>query len=78
MCTATRFPEAIPLSRIIAPLVIKTLTKFFTIFGLPKTIQTDQGTNFLSKLFKQVMQMLGIQHSISSAYQPESQGALER
>ncbi|XP_039894583.1 uncharacterized protein LOC120737796, partial [Simochromis diagramma] len=82
MCTSTRFPEAVPLRRITAPLVIKVLTKFFTTFGLPfglpKVVQTDQGTNFLSKLFKQVMQTLGIKHVVSSAYHPESQGALER
>lgn len=31
-CAATRFPEAGPLRRISAPLVINTLTKFFTTF----------------------------------------------
>ncbi|KAK0155661.1 Retrovirus-related Pol polyprotein from transposon 412 [Merluccius polli] len=41
-------------------------------------VQTDQGSNFLSRLFKQVLQELSINHVISSAYHPESQGALER
>ncbi len=41
-------------------------------------MQTDQGTNFLSKLFKQVLESLEINHRISSAYHPQSQGALER
>lgn len=78
MCTATRFPEAIPLRRITAPVVIKALVKFFSTFGLPKIVQTDQGTNFLSKLFTQVLKSLAISHRYSSAYHPESQGALER
>lgn len=52
MCSATRFPEAIPLRRITAPVVNKAILKFFTTFGIPKVIQTDQGTNFQSKLFK--------------------------
>lgn len=55
MCAATRFPEAIPLCKITASVIVKQLIKFFSTFGLPKIIQTDQGTNFLSKLFTQVV-----------------------
>lgn len=54
------------------------LTKFFSTFGLPKVVQTDQGTHFMSRLFKQVLSQLNIKHEVSSAYHPESQGALER
>ncbi len=78
MCVATRFPEAIPLRKITAPVISKALVKFFSTFGLPKVVQTDQGTNFLSKLFKQVLDSLAISHRVSSAYHPQSQGALER
>ncbi len=78
MCSATRFPEAIPLRKITASVVVKALVKFFSTFGLPKVVQTDQGTNFLSKLFSQVLTTLNISHRIASAYHPESQGALER
>ena len=78
MCTSTRFPEAIPLRNIKAKTIVKTLVEFFTRFGLPKAIQSDQGSNFMSNLFKQVMERLGIKHYKSSAYHPESQGALER
>lgn len=78
MCSATRFPEAIPLRKITAPVVIKAMIKFFSTFGLPKIVQTDQGTNFLSKVFTQVLTSLGIKHRTSSAYHPESQGAIER
>ena len=78
MDSATRFPEAIPLRRITTQAVTKALVKFFTLFGLPKVIQSDQGSNFTSKIFKQVMKELGIQHQMSSAWHPESQGVLER
>ncbi len=78
MCSATRFPEAIPLRKITASVVSKALVKFFSTFGLPKVVQTDQGTNFLSKLFSQVLTTLNISHRVASAYHPESQGALER
>lgn len=36
MCSASRFPEAIPLCKITAPSVTKALLKFFTMFGLPR------------------------------------------
>lgn len=78
MCTATRFPEAVPLRTIKSPAVIKALVKFCTMFGLPKEIQTDQGSNFTSKKFKQMLVEMGVSHRMSTAYHPESQGALER
>ena len=78
MCTATRFPEAIPLRRITASAISKALIKFFTVFGLPRIIQSDQGSNFMSRVFSQVLQQLSSEHQTSSAYHPESQGALER
>uniref|UniRef100_A0A8K9UAB6 Gypsy retrotransposon integrase-like protein 1 n=1 Tax=Oncorhynchus mykiss TaxID=8022 RepID=A0A8K9UAB6_ONCMY len=78
MCSATRYPEAIPLRTITAKTVVKALVKFFSTFGLPKVIQTDQGSNFMSKLFSNVLNTLCISHQVSSPYHPESQGALER
>ena len=78
MCTATRFPEAIPLRNIKTKSIIKALIKFFTFIDLPKSVQSDQGSNFMSGIFQQVMHELGIKQYRSSAYHPESQGALER
>ena len=78
MCSSTRFPEAIPLRSIKTNTILKALIKFFTLFGLPKSIQSDQGTNFMAHAFQQVMNQLGIKQYKSSAYHPESQGALER
>lgn len=78
MCSATRFPEAVPLRTLKARPIVKAMVKFFSTFGLPKRIQTDQGSNFLSKVFAQVMSELAVKHQTSSAYHPESQGALER
>ena len=78
MCTSTRFPEAIPLRNIKAPTIAKSLIKFFTLVGLPRVVQSDQGSNFMSGLMQQVMFQLGITQIKSTAYHPESQGALER
>ena len=78
MCAPTRFPEAIPLRNIKTKTIVKALVKFFTFVGLPKSVQSDQGSNFMSGIFQQVMHELGIEQYRSSAYHPESQGALER
>ena len=78
ICASTRFPEAIPLRNITAKTIVDALIKFFSLFGLPKSIQSDQGSNFMSGIFQQVIYELKIKQFSSSAYHPESQGALER
>ena len=78
MCASTRFPEAIPLRNIKTKTIFKALVKFFTFVGLPRSVQSDQGSNFMSGIFQQVMHELGIKQYKSSAYHPENQGALER
>ncbi|KAK0138160.1 Retrovirus-related Pol polyprotein from transposon 412 [Merluccius polli] len=78
MCTATRFPEAIPLRKITTRSVTRALLKFFAFVGLPRIIQSDRGTNFTAKMFSRVIKSLHIKHRTSSAFHPESQGALER
>ena len=47
-------------------------------FGIPKVVQSDQGSNFMSKQFSRALKQLRAKHYISSAYHPQSQGALER
>ena len=78
MCQFTRFPEAIPLRNIKSSKIVSALVKFFTFVGLPVYVQSDQGSNVTSTLMQQVMKELGVQHYKSSAYHPESQGAIER
>lgn len=78
MDLATRYPEAVPVRSIKSKIILRELTTFFTRFGLPKEIQSDQGSNFMSREFKDSMRALGITQITSSAYHPQSQGALER
>ncbi|XP_068246894.1 uncharacterized protein [Palaemon carinicauda] len=74
----TRYPEAIPLKSQKARVIAKHLINYFSRFGLPKTIQSDRGTNFLSKLLLQQFKNFGIEHKPSTPYHPESQGIVER
>ena len=78
MCASTCFPEAIPLRNIKTKNIVKALVRLFTFVGLPKSVQSDQGSNFISGIFQQVMHELGITQYKSSPYHPVSLGAFER
>ena len=78
MCASSRFPETIPLRAMSTKKVVESMTNFFVKVGLPKVIQTDRRTNFMSNLYKRVIGQLGAKHVISSPYHPQSQSALER
>ena len=77
MCTSTRFTEAINLRNMKAKTIVKALVMFLSLVGLPKSIQSDQGSNFMS-VFQQVMYELCIHRYKSSTYHTESQGAIEQ
>lgn len=77
MCSAMQFPEAIPMRKITVPAVVKALVKFFSTFGLPKVLQTDQSSNFMSRIFAKVLKQLNITQCHSSAHHPECHGAIE-
>lgn len=78
MCQTTSCPAAYPLHSISARSIVKTLTQFISIFGIPRVIQSDQASNFTSHLFAQVLKQLKVKHNRASAYHAQSQGALER
>ena len=78
LCPTTRYLEAFPLKNISAKTVCSKLIHMFTSVGIPKEVQSDRATNFTSDLFRQVLQELDIQQTLSTAYHPQSQGALER
>jgi len=47
-------------------------------FGIPQTILTDQGSNFMSEVFRNVCKLLKIKKIKCTAYHPQTNGALER
>ncbi len=78
MCQSTRYPAAYPLRSITTKAVVKALLQFISVFGIPKVIQSDQGSNFSSHMFAQVLKLLRVKHNQLSEYHTQSQGALER
>lgn len=57
--------------------VVKALTQFISVFGIPKVLQIDQGSNISTHMVSQVLKLLCVKHNQSSAYHAQSQGALE-
>ena len=60
MCKATHFPEIVPLCNIKAPKIVDSLIKFFTFVGITRSVQSDQGSNFMCGLMQQVMYQLSV------------------
>ncbi|XP_069176498.1 uncharacterized protein [Procambarus clarkii] len=78
LCMTTRFPEAYALRNIRASTIIRQLERFFSLFGMPRINQTDNGSNFCSTTFQQFCNTFGIKHYFFSPYHPQSQGGIER
>lgn len=78
MCQATRYPAAYALRAITTKSIMKCLSQFISVFGIPKIIQSDRGSNFTSKTFAAALRLLRVKHNLSSAYHAQSQGVLER
>ena len=74
----TKFSYAVPIQNHEAQTVATELSKFITLFGIPKTILTDQGTDFTSRLMKDLTKLFDTKHLLSSPYHPQTNGALER
>ncbi|XP_051236276.1 uncharacterized protein LOC127352145 [Dicentrarchus labrax] len=75
---ATKYPEVFPLKSVKAKTVAFSLVQFFSRVCFPQEILTDQGTNFMSTLLKQVYQLLGIKSLRTTPYHPQTDGLTER
>jgi transposase InsO family protein len=49
----------------------------FSRVGVPKELLTDQGSNFMSDLIKQVCKLLKINKLCTTPYHPEANGLVE-
>lgn len=75
----THWPEAFPVKDITASTVAKALYEgWITRFGCPEKLTSDQGRQFESSLFSQLMTIMGIRKIRTTPYHPQSNGAVER
>ena len=52
--------------------------RIWSLHGLPKSVVTDRGTQFLNEWNSALLKLLGTKHCVTSSYHPESDGQTER
>ena len=74
----TKWVEADSLPTKEAKGVANFLYSLFCRHGVPKRVQSDQGREFVNSLNGQLFNLTGVQHIISTAYHPQTNGLDER
>lgn len=75
----TRVLAAVPVRSESASAAINALLHhWITNFGVPKIITTDRGSAFTSHIFKEWTNALNIKHVLTTSYNPQANGLVER
>ena len=75
----TRWIELIPLHRVTALTVCSALDhQWLCRYPRPDTISSDQGVQFLSSEFQELLSTYGITHSTTTTYNPQANSVVER
>ena len=76
LCTRFVFLTALPDKQAVT--VAGALLKAFCIIGFPKILQSDNGTEFVNVIVKEMARVACIDHRLISPYHPRANGAAER
>ena len=74
----SKWSEVSCTSSVTSGTVIKTLQGLFIRWGLPEAVTTDNGPQFTSFEFTEFLSCQGIEHRVTSLYNPQSNGGVER
>lgn len=74
----SRFAEVIIMKQITANLTVRALHETFCRFGMPESIKTDNGPQFISSEFHDFCKQFGIDHVKTTPYWPQGNGEVER
>jgi len=75
----TKTARAIPMEKTTAPHVAAAfLNNWVFPYGIPKSILSDNGPQFISEFFEYVLAVLGVKRIGITAYHPETNGQTER
>ncbi|KAJ8356897.1 hypothetical protein SKAU_G00196910 [Synaphobranchus kaupii] len=74
---ATRYPEAIPLRTMATKGIARELMLLFSRVRLPEEILTDQGTPFMSRIMRDLCQLMKVTQLRTSVYHPQTDGLVE-
>lgn len=67
-----------PLRDTTAETVARKLWKVFCIIGIPKILQSDNGSEFVNDILRSLVKITGIEHRFISPYNPRADGKVER
>ena len=74
----SRFPFAFPTKDMTSETVKSCLTNLFSVFGLPSSVHSDRGTQFMSNDLRNFLVAQGISQTRTSPYNPKGNGQCER
>ena len=74
----SRFLEVVILKFATSTKIIEAITPMFAIFGVPFSLRTDNGPQFLSEEFESFLQGHGIEHRRTTPLWPQANGKVER
>jgi transposase InsO family protein len=75
----TKYARAFPMKAFTAKAAVKALMDgWFTDFGIPEQLQSDQGSQFEAELFQEFALLAGTRKIRSTAYHPQTNGLVER
>lgn len=75
---ATRFVVTKPLRDKSMESVARAMYEVFALFGPPKIMQSDNGTEFVNEAMKKLAKAAGVDHRLVAAYNPRANGIAER
>lgn len=74
----SKWPEVFIMKSITSERTVDVLSRVFAKYGLPQIMVTDNGTQFTSVEFKDLVDKNGIVHKRSAPYHPSTNGQAER
>jgi len=80
VCRLTKFAVFIPATKAddATVLALQLHRYVFSYFGLPDDILSDRGTTFVASVWTELLRILWVRNSFSSAYHPQTDGQTER
>ena len=75
----TRWPEVIPMADCTAQTCAQAfLSGWIARFGVPASVTSDRGCQFISELWRNVLHLFGIKPTQTTSYHPQANGMVER
>lgn len=74
----TKYPYVKAIKNKSAKEIAPLLWEYITLFGPPKVILSDNGTEFVNSVVDSMLRMVGTEHRVTSAYHPRTNGQTER